>query len=276
MSDAALPPPQAPTTRADRGVDRRFASARAVLALILREMATRYGRSPGGYIWALLEPMGAITIMAIGFSLIVRSPPLGTSFILFFATGFLPFSLYMNVSNNVARSINFSRPLLFYPAVTWIDAALARFFLNTLTESLVMLILLSAIVGLTDARVLLDIGPVLSAAAMAGLLGLSVGMLNCALFGLFPVWMQVWAIVTRPLFLISGIFYLYEDLPLMAQNILWYNPLVHVVGEMRVGFYPTYTASYVSVTYVTGVSLVCLFMGVVLLGRYHRDILNTG
>ncbi|MEL6475009.1 MAG: sugar ABC transporter permease, partial [Pseudomonadota bacterium] len=33
---------------------RRFASLRSIIALMLREMATSYGRSPGGYLWAVL------------------------------------------------------------------------------------------------------------------------------------------------------------------------------------------------------------------------------
>jgi capsular polysaccharide transport system permease protein len=274
MASAPHPAPQEPATPPGQGVNRRFATGRAVLALMLREMGTRYGRSPGGYVWALLEPMGVILILSIGFSLVIRSPALGSSFILFFATGFLPFGLYQNISNNVARSINFSRALLFYPAVTWTDAVLARFLLNMLTDLLVMLILFAMILWITEARVLLDLGPIMASAALAAFLGLSVGVVNCALIGLFPIWMQVWSIITRPLFLISGIFYLFESVPQVAQDILWFNPLVHIIGLMRQGFYPTYAGDYISMTFVMTVSLVCLFMGVVLMGRYHRDILN--
>ncbi|WP_260008654.1 hypothetical protein [Leisingera sp. M527] len=60
-------------------------------------MSTRYGRTPGGYLWAILEPMAAILFLAIGFSLVIRSPSLG-SFLLFYATGFLPFNLYQSIS----------------------------------------------------------------------------------------------------------------------------------------------------------------------------------
>lgn len=274
MASAPIPEPLEPARRAGEGVDRRFATGRAVLALMLREMGTRYGRSPGGYVWALLEPMGVILILSVGFSLIMRNPALGSSFILFFATGFLPFGLYQNLSNNVARSINFSRALLFYPAVTWTDAILARFLLNTLTELLVMLILFAVLLGVTDARVLLDFSSILTAALLAAFLGLGIGVLNCALIGLMPLWAQVWSIATRPLFLMSGIFYLFSDLPQVAQSILWYNPLIHIIGLMRRGFYPTYAGDYISVAYVASVSLICLFLGVVLMGRYHRDILN--
>ncbi|MEL6419311.1 MAG: ABC transporter permease, partial [Pseudomonadota bacterium] len=98
--------------------------------------------------------------------------------------------------------------------------------------------------------------------------------LNCALIGLISVWENVWGIINRPLFLVSGVIFLYDDMPPLAQDILWYNPLIHIIGLMRSGFYPTYEATYFSAAYVVSVSLLCLFMGVVLLRRYHRDILT--
>lgn len=85
---------------------------------------------------------------------------------------------------------------------------------------------------------------------------------------------MIWSIATRPLFLVSAIFYTFDDMPQAVQAVLWYNPLVHVIGLMREGFYPMYNPLYVSEIYVIIVSLLCLFFGLVLLGRYHRDILN--
>ena len=43
-------------------------SLRAVAALVLREMSTRYGRTPGGYLWAILEPLGMIIMNRPGFT----------------------------------------------------------------------------------------------------------------------------------------------------------------------------------------------------------------
>lgn len=252
----------------------RFTTGRTILALILREMSTRYGRSPGGYIWAILEPLGAIIMLGFGFSLLLRNPSLGNSFLLFYATGFLPFSLYQNLSGTVARSINFSKPLLRYPAVTWVDAVLARLLLNSLTGVLVTYIVLTGILFLNDTRTVIEYGPLLEALFLTILLGFGIGVLNCALFGLIAVWDTVWSIVTRPLFLASGIFFIYEDMPPVVQDVLWYNPLLHLTGLMRQGFYPMYAPQYISLTYVASFSLIALFFGLLLLSRYHRDILN--
>lgn len=265
-----LPPPQRPGS----GANRRFRMTRTVLALMLREMSTRYGRSPGGYLWAVLEPLGGIFVLAIGFSLIIRNPPLGTSFVLFYASGFVPFNLYQGVSLMVSRALGFSRPLLFYPTVTWVDALVARFLLNALVGIMVGLLVLAIVLTVADTRSLLSIGPILFSVALALLLGAGVGALNCALVGLIDVWDVVWSIITRPLFLASGVIFLYEDMPPLVQDVLWWNPLVHILAIMRTGIYPTYSPDYVSVPFVLIVSLLTLAMGVVLLGRYHRDILN--
>ncbi|MEP4037176.1 ABC transporter permease [Pseudophaeobacter sp.] len=254
---------------------RSFAPLRTIAALTLREMATRYARTPGGYIWAVLEPLAAIIVLSIAFSLAIRSPALGNSFLLFYATGYMPFELYNTIASTVARAISFSRPLLQFPAVTWIDAVLARFFLNSLTSVLVSVILLTGILAVTDTRTVVSLPEIIEAITTTMLLGLGIGTLNCALMGLFPIWELVWSIITRPLFLASGIFFLYDDMPALAREILWYNPLIHVIGLARSGFYPTYNPTYVNLPYVIFVSLILLTLGLLLLGRYHRDILNN-
>lgn len=269
-SSSAVQPAQLPKTNGKR----RFPTLRTILALVLREMSTRYGRTPGGYIWGIMEPLAAIMFLSLGFSLLIRTPSLGTSFLLFYATGMLPFSLYQTLSGSVASALNFSRPLLKYPTVTWVDAIIARFLLNSLTSILISALLLTGILAVTDSRSALDLPVMVQAFGLAMLLGLGVGVVNCVLKGLYPMWGLVWGILSRPLFLASGVLFLHEDMPPLAQEILGYNPLIHITGLMRTGFYSTYNPTYISVTYVLAVSLTILTMGLLLLRRYHRVILN--
>ena len=252
---------------------RHHKTSRTVAALILREMATTYGRSPGGYVWAVLEPAAAIAVLTAVFSLALRAPSLGDNFPLFYATGYLPFGLYVTLQNKISTSIRFSRPLLAYPAVTFVDAMVARLLLNLLTQVMVVGVVLGFIIVVFDVSVQLDLPPALLAFALATLLGVGIGSLNCFLMAIVPIWQSVWAIVTRPLFLLSGIFFIYEDLPAGFREVVWWNPLFHVTGLLRRAFYPTYDASYVSVAYVTVVGVMTLFFGLLLLSRWHRHIL---
>ena len=253
---------------------RRWRSLRTIFALMLREMATSYGRSAMGYLWAIIEPVAALTLMTLVFSIFLRSPALGSSFPLFFASGYLVFNIYTSVGNSVSNAVKYSRPLLEFPAVTALDAILARFLLNYLTHLMVIFIIISGIIVIGDLQVIMDYGKIFLALFVAGAFALGVGTFNCYLFVAFPSYLQVWAILNRPMFIISGIFFLFDSVPQPYRDMLWYNPLVHIIGLMRSGIYATYEASYASALYVLGISLVLFMVGLHLLRRYLRDAMN--
>lgn len=273
LPPVATPAPAEPTfVPAKR---RSFPAFRTIMALVLREMTTRYGRTIGGYFWAVVEPVAAVMVLSFAFSLLLRTPPLGTSFILFFATGYMPFYIYQQLSSTISRAIAFSKPLLFYPAVTWLDAVIARAFLNAFTAVMVGYLIIGLVLLMLDTRTVIDIGPILVSVLLAIFLGFGIGVMNCAIIGLYPTWEVVWAIITRPLFIASGILFVFEDIPRFAQDVLWYNPLIHIIGLFRQGIYPMYTAQYVSIAFVVAISIMLSTLGMALLHRHHQRILQN-
>lgn len=124
---------------------RSFASLRAITALILREMQTSHGRASGGYLWAIAEPVGGIALLTLIFSAGFRTPPLGTNFAIFYATGVVPFMAYLDMSGKVATSIRYSKSLLAYPAVTFLDALLGRILFNAFTQVIVASLIFTGI-----------------------------------------------------------------------------------------------------------------------------------
>ncbi|WP_338142941.1 ABC transporter permease, partial [Paracoccus haematequi] len=252
----------------------RFQMPRIIMALMLREMATTYGRSAGGYLWAILEPILGIALLSVIFSLTLARPGLGTNFPLFYASGLLPFLMFNDISGKVASAIRFSRPFLAYPSVTFVDILIARILLNALTHTAIMAIVLTSIVTIYQLPVVFDLSAIFKTLLCVTILATGVGTLNCYLSTAFPVWERIWSILTRPLFLMSGIFFLYGMMPPQAQNILWYNPLIHCIGMMRQGMYPTYQGDYLSPGYVIGVSVVLFVLGLMLLERNYKRLLE--
>jgi capsular polysaccharide transport system permease protein len=257
---------------AQRPAKLRFRFFRSFSALILREMTTTYGRSPGGYIWAIVEPVAGLALLSIVFSFIVRSPSLGNNFMYFFAGGLLPFGLYMTVSNATAGAVRFSKALLEYPAVSFIDALLARFALNAMTQLLIMLLVFGGIVIGYDLKPIIDWSSIFLALAMALSLGFGVGVMNCYLITSYPLWERSWAVLNRPLFIISGIMFIPENLSAQLRHIMLLNPLMHITCEMRKGLFSTYDAVHVNPTYVFSIALVLSVLGLLFLRRYHKDI----
>lgn len=247
---------------------------RVLFALVMREMATRYGKTAGGYVWAVADPVIFILMMAAIFSEFAHAPPLGEHFALFYASGYMAFHIYLDISGAVSGSVQFNRPLFSFPRVTPLDTVLARFILQFLTCCIVTAILFGGLLTFSDDQVAVDPGPIMLAMALAALLGFGVGALNCVLFAYSPTWQRIFNLINRPLFIVSGVFVLQEDLPQAAQDILWWNPLNHVVALMRSGFYASYEAAFASPLYVILFALAALTVGAGLLRALSGEILE--
>lgn len=244
------------------------AQFRVLFALIMREMTTRFGRSALGYFWAVAEPAGFIALLALAFSQLAHDPPYGRSFALFYATGYLAYALYNDMAQITSRSIMVNRPLLNFPSVSPLDTVLARFLLQLLTWMAAATVIVCGILLAFAEPVRLDLAPLFQLVGLGALLGLGVGLCNCVAFALSKSWELAFGLLSRPLFLISAIFFSFDSLPLFAREILWWNPLVHLVGLMRQGFYPTYHGAHVSPGYLLALGLGLTVLGLVLVTRF--------
>ena len=270
---AAYAPP--PVARApEPSTNRRFATWRTISALILRDMSATYGRSPGGYLWMILEPALGITLLTAIFSAGFRSPALGTNFAIFYATGLVPFQMYSAISSTMAYAVRGSRPLLAYPGVTFLDTLLAKLLLTILTQALVSLIVISVIRTIYVTQTVIEFDTILTGYAMLIAFATAVGLMNGFLFMKFEIWARIWNILSRPLVFISGVIFLYDSLPEPYRGWLWWNPLVHCIGVIRSGFYIHYDALYASPLYVFVVSGLVGLTGMLFLSRHYRELLE--
>jgi capsular polysaccharide transport system permease protein len=270
----ADPDDLAPPRPAQVPKSRRFRTVRVILALILREIGSRDARSSLGFLWSIIDPIATVAILSIAFSLLTRTPRLGTNFPLYYVTGIVPFHIYTILSTRVSGSIRFSRQLLGFPSVTVIDALMARFFLNYFVNIIVFITVTYGVLHYYDLRVNVQLPAVINALAMAGALGLGIGTFNSVLFLVFPAYEHFWGMFSRPMMVASGVLILIEDLPDWLFHILWWNPAAHFVAEMRHGFYPFYDHGWVSPSYVYLVAASAFMLGLISLQHYVYDALD--
>jgi capsular polysaccharide transport system permease protein len=252
----------------------RLQKLRVLAALMIREMSLRYGKSWGGYFWAIAEPTATILILAIIFGYALHRPPLGNSFMVFYATGIIPFFLFNAVATSVSVSVQQNKGLLNYPVVTALDTVIARVLLETLTYVAVAVLLFPFLIWFDRAVVNIQLLPIVIGMVMAAMLGLGVGVVNAVAFAFFATWRNIWAILRRPLFIMSGILFTFSMVPQPFRDWLWWNPIIHVVGQMRMGFYRTYDGEYISWIYVVGVSLTLFIIGGYLLRRHEGNMIE--
>ncbi len=234
---------------------------RVIGALILREARTRYGRAQLGYAWALAEPVVLVLTFVAVFKALGRPALYGNSLYLFFATGVLPYLAFRRVSSFVTHALEANRALLSFPVVRPLDTMIARALLEAATVVLVALLILGLPVAMFEAEPPARPVHMAGAFAVLMLLGFGSGVLNAAVIARFESWKAVEPMLSRPLFFISGIFFLPDNLPERVRAALGWNPVLHGVEWMRYGYYFNYRAAGLDAGYLIAWAVVLTLIG---------------
>lgn len=247
---------------------------RVIHALILREIRTRFGEQKLGYLWAVLEPLGFVGALATLLSVGGRHSPGGMPAVLFITTGIVPFFLFRDAMNVTLLGIKSNRALLTFPQVTPLDIIIARVLLEIATSIVVFVVLLFIWHSIGLEIQMERPFDVFAWLIVMGLLGAGVGAFFGALSPLFPsVDRLVPVLLSRPLFWMSGVFFTADHLPSNFRSLALFNPLMHVLEEIRSAFFMQFESPYVNPEYVLYSTLTALALGFLALRGLRRRIL---
>lgn len=244
---------------------------RVVLSLIFRETRVRFGGTRLGYVWALIEPILHVAVLSAIYVVWGRTAPMG-NLQMFFITGIMPFFLFSHTSSQLSRAITSNAQLLRLPPITNMDIVFAKALLQGLTWIIVFFVLLF-IVALGGKLVLPEHVEECGAAAFfTFLLGFGFGLNNAVLNVMFKSWERVYSAVTRPLYLLSGVFYLVDSLPDQARRVLVWNPLVHAIEWFREGYFTNFSSLTLDRSYLIKWSIASVVLGLCMERAFRRRL----
>ncbi len=248
--------------------------ARVVLALMLREIKSRFGRQKLGYIWAVLEPTAFIALFAILFSYAHQSAPSGMPVVPFMITGIAPFILFRSTMTQTMGAIETNRVLLTFPQIKLLDLVLARALLEIATLTVVFFLILAGAHALGYTIKIENPLRVLFALGCLAVTGFGLGAIVAALVPFARSTQQIVPIFAgRPLFFVSGLFFTAEMLPTGVREVLLLNPLLHMIEWLRSAFFVEFESAYASPAYALGAALVTTCLGLVMLRGLRKRIL---
>ena len=232
-----------------------------VVALMLREMKTRFGRDAGGYLWALIEP-----VMFIAALLLFKTAILGLAIndadtVANLAAGVLTFFLFRDIIQRAMTAVSGNRGLLMHPIVTPLDILLARSLLEAATSLVVTCIIVGGIFvfwgeGLPAAPLAL-----LGVLAVAASAGLSLGLVFGAAAAVWPVVERIVAPLLRISFFISGVFFIPASLPPELREWLLWNPVLHITEAARAAWLSSPIETYGTLLYPVALAWILLPFG---------------
>ena len=211
-----------------------------VYALLLRELASRFGKSRVGFLWVLMEPVAHLVFPIAVFGFMLERTIPGVEYPVFLTYGFLPFLLFKTICLQTMEGTRANRGLLSYRQVLLMDVFVAKALTHCAVSASVFAVVLGGLV-----LVGFDVLPP-SPIELFGVLALTValafglGMLFAALGTVSPELKSIARLIFIPLYFLSGILFPISRFPEDWLPWLAINPVLHLVELSRHAALPDY------------------------------------
>lgn len=226
-----------------------------IVALILREILTRYGRHNIGFLWLFVEPMlftlGVTALWTISGMHHSSDLPI-TAFAL---TGYSAVLLWRNMPARCVGSIEPNSALMYHRNVRIIDIFVSRVMLEAIgaTISFALLSVIFIMLGMINPPE--DILKLMEGWFLTAWFGASLAMLLGAWSEKSEIVEKLWHPAAYLLFPLSGAAYLVDALPKVAQSAVLWLPMVHGTELIRDGYFGSKINAHYDASYMALVSM---------------------
>ena len=232
-------------------------------ALILRDMRTRFGRMSIGFLMWILIPFLHILLVVIIYRVLGRTAPIGTDTITFLTLGVIPFIMCVYPFRQIARAVIINRPLLYFPRVRLLDIIIARAALEIVAAVAVCVIVIGVLVILGFEFRPFDVARMILGFALALYFGIALGFVVAVMSGVWaPALFAV--VISSAMWGCSGVFFIPDNLPELAREVAAYNPLLHCIELVRVGYYGDYVSRTLDVSYAFWFTTAMIAFGLIM------------
>jgi capsular polysaccharide transport system permease protein len=220
---------------------------RVIVALVLRELQSRYGKRDLSLLWVFLEPLVLSLVIGL-FHMFYGHKDMRRVFE-FYAMGYLCYFMMRSVLNRGASAVIQNLPLLAHRRVTLLDVFLARHVIEFLTIAMVMFIFQ---IALLLSGVEFPHAPMQMLAALVLMLLISQGFafLVGSVAAMIPSMERITHVFSYLLLPVSGAFWMMDALPRWAQDIVIWVPIVHIFEILREGQFGELYRYHYSLEYV--------------------------
>ena len=243
-----------------------------IIALIKREVTTRFGQERLSYLWALIVPLSWIGFGILAFSALDRVIPISAHPALFLATGILPYVIFRQTITYVTRSVITAERLLDMPRVQLGHMVIAFAYLEGLTMAIITVAVLGGLTFILQTPPPAEPLKLMAILALTWIMGALIAAATSLLALRFRVVNRILPLVLRPFFWISGVFFVATELPPNWSKILAINPLFPLIDGTRDAVFATYSSplfSFGETGFVIASGIACLCAAFLLRTRFH-------
>ncbi|MHB8530313.1 MAG: ABC transporter permease [Caulobacteraceae bacterium] len=241
-----------------------------IWALMLRELATRYGRNNVGFLWLVGEPLVFCVGVLILWGLIRPPYEHGIRVLPFVMTGYLPLTLIRHMIGHGLNCVKANAGLLYHRRIAVLHLFTARLFLEFVGVSLAFLVVAVVLATFGAVSAPERLGLVYGGWVLMAWISFGFAMILGALAQMEEIVERFVSVLTYILVPLSGTFYMASWLPPKFRDALMVLPFIHCVEMIRAGFFGDNVRTYYDPPYVVAWGASLTFIGLLLL-RFVRE-----
>lgn len=243
---------------------------RVIGALLRREMLTRYGRNNIGFLWLFVEPMLFTLVMTAIWS--VRRTGMDIPVAAFAITGYPVAMIWRNCVSRGKKAITPNSTLLYHRNVRVLDIFASRVILEIAGAVASFSFLVVLFIYLDWIMPPEDLLKILYGLLFMSWFGAALALVIGAAAERSEVVDRLWAPFSFFLFISSGVFFLVDWLPPIAQKYILWLPMVHGIELVRDGYFGRLFHAHYDIAYLFFWCLFLSFAGLALVRSAGRRV----
>ena len=243
-------------------------------ALFLKDALARFFGSRGAWVWLLIEPSIHIAFMATVFTFIKKRHVSGVEVAPWLMVGMIAFFLFKRTSVQGLHAIDCNKAFFAFRQVRPFDATFCKSLVEAFSLFFIGVFLVICFSFMGFKFYPNDILKILFSLLGLWLLGIGYGLISSFCMRIVPDSGFILQILMMPLYMISGVIIPISVIPQPYRQYVMYNPLVHGIESVRIGFWSTYHTENVDIWYLYSWVLVFLVTGLALYRVYETRLVT--
>jgi capsular polysaccharide transport system permease protein len=245
---------------------------RVVVALVIREIYSRFGRESLGFGWTVAEPLVFAVPVLLMWRAIRPTREHGILVMPFLWSGYLPLLLFRHLSARILLFIRQNSSLLYHRQVTILDIFIARSLLEIGSNLAALIVSFVVFYMLGAVDVPRDLPMFYLGYFFMIWWAIAIALIIGALSERTDWVQQIWNPYAYMYLIFSGFFYLADWLPPKVRTVALYQPYTQAYEIIRAGVFGNTIKTYGDPMYTTCVLAVLTLFGLWLLRTGRRYV----
>lgn len=245
---------------------------RVIQALLIRELATRFGRSNIGFLWIMVEPLLFAILVAIMWTYMKGPTEHGVSVFAFVISGYIPLVLFRHAVTRSILLFSVNGALMYHRQIKIQDFIFARFMIEFLGHLMAYMFIMAFLIAFDLFPMPYDFGMLMIGWFYYSFFTLSLCFVLAPLSEISEVLEKFVPVATYLMIPFSGTFNLVSWFTPKARAVMFYSPPVHAMEMMRYGIFGNAVKPYYDYTFPVIVCMVLTLIGLILCRKVRRTL----